>query len=130
MRLNSSPRSSSQAGRRLWVLGLLALLMLLAQQGAWRHGLVHVGSGMGHGVARQALADEGNAFSRAKKVTDQSTELCLECLAYAATADAMSSSHQPLALVEVLQAALPVGGRAQCAALVEAGYRSRAPPSA
>ena len=116
----------ANAVHRPWIHGLLVLFMLLSQQGAWRHGLVHVRHGVhGHVAMRQALSDETSASA---KKADQNASLCAECLAYAATADAVSATPPALPLAEVGQDTTHDGAPAFWVSGINAGYRSRAPP--
>lgn len=118
----------ANAVHRPWVHGLLVLFMLLAQQGGWRHGLVHATHGSGAVSIRRALAHAGSAQTGSAKKADQGASLCADCLAYAATADAVSHGQPALLLAEAMQAVRPVLGHAPWVSEVNAGYRSRAPP--
>jgi hypothetical protein len=91
---------------------LLALLMLLTQQGALRHALTH------------AVGDAED--DRPASVHNQ---LCKQCLAYAIGGDAVTSHvtlwSPPVVVYDTPMLMLT----AQCAVGVEAGYCPRAPPS-
>ncbi len=115
--------ATRHAGWRVLAHALLALLVLLAQQGAWRHHLSHwVGTGPTQ-VSHVASSGASHAFEPIEAP-------CLQCLAFAALADTL----RPLAA----QAAAPdlthvcEASRTHTARLASAllAYRSRAPPRA
>ena len=92
---------------------LLALLLLVAQQAGWTHGLSHLG-------------ERNDAMSLAKQVP--ADKLCQQCLAFAQVGAALQRA--PLTLIALpleycllaMHPALPAVVRLQC------GFQPRAPP--
>jgi hypothetical protein len=103
---------------------LLAVLVLLAQQGAWRHHLSHWAPAQAAGSATAMVAaSHGQAF-------ESLDAPCLQCLAFAAMADTLGSpaAHGlPLALTHVCTDEPAHTPHAASALLA---YQSRAPPLA
>ena len=105
--MQSLNRRSSLIFKRLgWHL-VLALSLLLMQQGAIRHALQHT-----------VKNDAAPAHST----------LCKDCLSYWAS-DALAPQAPVVTLADGVLDCLVATGQAQCHQHVDAGYQSRAPPS-
>jgi hypothetical protein len=112
------------ANWRVLAHALLALLVLLAQQGAWRHHLSHWAPAQASiSATARVTANHGQAF-------ESLDAPCLQCLAFAAMADTLGSPSAhglSLTLAHVCTAG-PAHTPHPASTLL--AYQSRAPPLA
>lgn len=100
---------------------LLALLLLLTQQAAWRHGLSHGAVSTGLSTAAEAHAPSGSAFEHAESA-------CLQCLAYSAMANTLQQAQAPELPCLLSHVCTPAAAHTPHEASTALAYRSRAPP--
>lgn len=110
-----------QAAWRGWVHGALVLLMLLAQQGSWQHGLSHWASGQGH--VHVSAPEQRHSL-------ETSEAPCLQCLAYAAMADSLQDAAPAGLLSSLAHVCTTPLAHTPLEASTTLAYRSRAPPQA
>jgi hypothetical protein len=110
----------TKAGWRVLGHALLAVLVLLAQHGAWRHHL-------SHGVPTQATGAQTAATGQAAESLDAP---CLQCLAYAAMADVAHSPVPDGPALALAHACAAAAAHTPHLASARLAYQSRAPPQA
>lgn len=105
---------------------LLAVLVLFAHQGAWRHHLSH----WAHAQPASTATVTSTTMASTGHAAETLDAPCLQCLAFAAMADTLGSPSAhglPLALAHVCAAQLAHTAPPASTLLA---YRSRAPPLA
>lgn len=102
---------------------LLALLMLLTQQVAWRHGLSHWSAPTGQSAFAGVSAPSGSG-----SVLEQAESPCLQCLAYSAMADTLQQALAPELPCLLSNVCTPAAAHTPHEASTQLAYRSRAPP--
>lgn len=100
---------------------LLALLMLLTQQVAWRHGLSHWSPANGVLASSEISEPSGSALEQAESP-------CLQCLAYSAMADTLQQAQAPELPCLLSDVCTPAAAHTPHEASTQLAYRSRAPP--
>lgn len=100
---------------------LLALLMLLTQQVAWRHTLSHGSPAIGQSATTEVSTPSGSAF-------DQAESPCLQCLAYSAMANTLQQAQAPELPCLLSHVCTPAAAHTPHEASTALAYRSRAPP--
>lgn len=100
---------------------LLALLMLLTQQAAWRHTLSHGSPAIGQSATTEVGTSVDSAF-------DQAESPCLQCLAYSAMANTLQQAPTPELPCTLSHVCTPAAAHTPHEASTSLAYRSRAPP--